>query len=121
MDKDLAGRLHPKSYSQLLNVLVEIRYRWNSSRVHTGTSAIISNTDNETEDILGKFAGDKLHGGVDSIQRTGIQRDFKRLELGPCEPYEVQGGQVQGQVGWGCEQAGVMESVPGHCRGFGNR
>lgn len=81
----------------------------------------ISNTDNETEDILGKFAGDKLHGGVDSIQRTGIQRDFKRLELGPCEPYEVQGGQAQGQVGWGCEQAGVMESVPGHCRGFGNR
>lgn len=41
----------------------------------------ISTTDNESEDILGKFAGDnKLCGGVDSVQRRSIQRDLKRLE-----------------------------------------
>lgn len=82
----------------------------------------ISNTDNEAENILGKFAGDnKLCGGVNLIQRRGMQKDFKRIVLGLHAPHEVQQGRLQDQVGWGYEQAGVMESVPGHCRGFRNR
>jgi len=30
-------------------------------------------------------------------------------------------GSVQGQVGWGFEQPGVVEDVPAHGRGFGTR
>ena len=28
-------------------------------------------------------------------------------------------GNIQGQVGWGSEQAGLVEDVPTHCRGVG--
>lgn len=103
MDKDLAGRLHPR-------VKVSCSMYWwklDIDRVPQGSTVgpvlfdmFISNTGNETEDILGTFAGDnKLCGGADSIQRRDIQRDFKRLELGPCQPLKVQQGQVQGQAG----------------------
>lgn len=28
-------------------------------------------------------------------------------------------GNIQGPVGWGCEQSDQVEGVPGHCRGLG--
>jgi len=28
-------------------------------------------------------------------------------------------GSLQGQVGWGSEQSGLVEDVPAHCRGVG--
>jgi len=28
-------------------------------------------------------------------------------------------GDIQGQVGWGFEQSGLVEDVPAHCRGVG--
>jgi len=28
-------------------------------------------------------------------------------------------GNLQGQVGWGSEQPGLVEDVPAHCRGVG--
>ena len=28
-------------------------------------------------------------------------------------------GNIQGQVGWGSEQPGLVEDVPAHCRGLG--
>lgn len=30
-------------------------------------------------------------------------------------------GGAEGQVGWGCEQSGLGESVPAHDSGYGNR
>jgi len=42
----------------------------------------------------------KLSGEVDAIEgRDAIRRDLEKTrELGPCEPHEVQQGQVQGPV-----------------------
>jgi len=44
---------------------------------------------------------------------------FRREERHICGcPFP---GSVQGQVGWGFEQAGVVEGVPAHGRGVGTR
>ena len=62
---------------------------------------LISNVDNEIECTLSKFVHDtKLSGAVDMTEgRNAIQMD-----LDPCEPNEVQRGQVQA-VALGLEQS----------------
>jgi len=57
----------------------------------------VGDMDSEIECTLGKFADDmKLSGAVDMLEgRDVIQWNLDRLKVGPCQPCEVQQGQVQ--------------------------
>ena len=44
-----------------------------------------------------------------------LVKHWHRLPRGSAGPIP---GNIQGQVGWGSEQPGVVEDVPSHCRGF---
>jgi len=56
----------------------------------------VGDMDSEIKCILSKFVDNtKLCGAVDKLERSdAIQKDLDRLEVGLCEPHEVQQGQV---------------------------
>ena len=48
-----------------------------------------------------------------------MMRVVKHWHRLPREVGDAPPGNIQGQVGKGSKQLGLVEDVPGHCRGFG--